>query len=548
MTFRARLIVVLLALAAIPLLVVAYGIRREMASQLDADGMRRVSAAGTALPIRLAQSLDADHRRLESLAADLAADNRLRTAIADSTTADRRLLIDWAAGAMRASGFTVLMLQDSSGRILSSGQFRNDFDRAAPAILRATTSSALHGAVLNARSGDVPLRALVTSATFVVRGASYTVTGGTSFDSARVAALSGEPTVTALLITGDAPVPEGAAVIVSLPYLDEWSASGVDSARIALLPDTGPTRALKANVTRWLSLTLGLALLAALALSALIGRLVSSPLVALSERTARLDLDRLDQRFATGREDEIGALERTLDALAGRLRASVTRLREAERAAVTGDLARQVNHDIKNGLAPIRNVLRHLAQTAEREPGTFAAVFAERKATLESSVDYLDALARNYARLSPTLTRGPTDPRPIVLDVAHGISGPKVELNVPDALPPVRADAVVIQRILENIVTNAVEALEGKPGTITIGAEAIGTDGERRVRFTVADTGRGMTREEVKHAFDDFHTTKEGGTGLGLSVVRRLLTDVNGAVHVKTAPGKGTTLTIEIPS
>ena len=125
---------------------------------------------------------------------------------------------------------------------------------------------------------------------------------------------------------------------------------------------------------------------------------------------------------------------------------------------------------------------------------------------------------------------------------------PIVETHVADALPPVRADAVVLQRILENVVANAVESLEGKPGKITLGAEAVGADGERRVRFTVADTGRGMTREELKHAFEDFHTTKTGGTGLGLSVVRRLLTAVNGSVHVKTAPGKGTTLTIEIPS
>jgi signal transduction histidine kinase len=223
-------------------------------------------------------------------------------------------------------------------------------------------------------------------------------------------------------------------------------------------------------------------------------------------------------------------------------------LREAERAAVTGDLARQVNHDIKNGLAPIRNVLRHLAQTAEREPGALAGVFAERLGTLESSVEYLDALARNYARLSPALSRGPTDPRPILLDVARGVTAVAVTVNVPDALPPVRADAVVLQRILDNLVSNAVDALEGRPGTVTIGAEAAGDGAERRVRITVVDTGRGMTREELKLAFDDFHTTKPSGTGLGLSVVRRLLTDVGGSMKVDTAPGQGTTFTIEIPS
>jgi signal transduction histidine kinase len=441
---------------------------------------------------------------------------------------------------MRLTGFAVLQVQDSSGRILSSGQFRNDYDRVAPLVP--------HAAVLDARSPSAPVRALVSTAKFTVRGTSYTVTGGASFDSVRVAALSPEPAVAALLVTTGAPAPDGAISAVTLLHVDETGTGGGDSARIILLPDAGPTRALKAGVVRWLLVTLGLTLLVAISIAALLGRLISQPIVALSERTAQLDLDRLDQRFASGRDDELGALERTLDALATRLRTSVARLREAERAAVTGDLARQVNHDIKNGLAPIRNVLRHLAQTAEREPGALAGVFAERLGTLESSVEYLDALARNYARLSPALSRGPTDPRPILLDVARGVTAVAVTVNVPDALPPVRADAVVLQRILDNLVSNAVDALEGRPGTVTIGAEAAGDGAERRVRITVVDTGRGMTREELKLAFDDFHTTKPSGTGLGLSVVRRLLTDVGGSMKVDTAPGQGTTFTIEIPS
>ena len=106
---------------------------------------------------------------------------------------------------------------------------------------------------------------------------------------------------------------------------------------------------------------------------------------------------------------------------------------------------------------------------------------------------------------------------------------------------------MVLRRILDNLVSNAVDALEGKPGTVTIGAQAIGIGADRRVRFTVADTGRGMTRQELDRAFDDFHTTKPNGTGLGLSVVRRLLTDVGGAVRAETAPGEGSTFTVDLP-
>jgi signal transduction histidine kinase len=70
---------------------------------------------------------------------------------------------------------------------------------------------------------------------------------------------------------------------------------------------------------------------------------------------------------------------------------------------------------------------------------------------------------------------------------------------------------------------------------------------ERRVRLAVSDTGRGMTRQELDRAFSDFFTTKVSGTGLGLSVVRRLVTDLGGSLRAETAPGEGSTFTVELP-
>src|SRR5207245_6862638 len=120
---------------------------------------------------------------------------------------------------------------------------------------------------------------------------------------------------------------------------------------------------------------------------------ISRPLTALAEQTARIDMDRLDVAFSSDRRDEIGALTRLLGAMTERLRAGAARLREAERRVAMGDLARQVNHDIKNGLIPIRNVFRHLAQVAREQPERLGAVVAERQETAESSVTYLAGLA-----------------------------------------------------------------------------------------------------------------------------------------------------------
>jgi len=112
-----------------------------------------------------------------------------------------------------------------------------------------------------------------------------------------------------------------------------------------------------------------------------------------------------------------------------------------------------------------------------------------------------------------------------------------------DGLPAVSADALVLRRVIENLVSNAVDSLDGKNGTVTVTTE----QGKGIVRIAVSDTGRGMSKAELDRAFGDFYTTKPGGTGLGLSIVRRLVLDSNGSLQVETEPGKGSTFVVEIP-
>src|SRR5207245_5650306 len=119
-----------------------------------------------------------------------------------------------------------------------------------------------------------------------------------------------------------------------------------------------------------------------------------------------------------------------------------------------------------------------------------------------------------------------------------------VGAELAEGLPRVSADALVLRRVIENLVSNAVDSLDGKNGTVTVTTER----GKGMVRIAVSDTGRGMTKTELDRAFNDFYTTKPGGTGLGLSIVRRLVLDSNGSLNVETEPGKGSTFIVEIPA
>ena len=204
-----------------------------------------------------------------------------------------------------------------------------------------------------------------------------------------------------------------------------------------------------------------------------------------------------------------------------------------------GDLARQVNHDVKNGLVPIRNVLRHFDEVARDQPASLAELYRERRGTLESSVAYLETLARNYARISPAPSREPCDVNALVEQLVHGGDpGGRLSAALGTAIPSVAADRLMLRRVLENLIGNAVESLDGREGRVTVSTEAVRAGAG--VRITVADTGRGMSREELDRAFDDFFTTKPGGTGLGLSIVRRLVLDLGGTLRIETEPGAGT--------
>jgi signal transduction histidine kinase len=554
-SFRTRLFVALVLAILIPLGALAYGVRTEMERRLTTEYESRMSSLVSVTTANLEGESQAVATRLRALASELATSDRFRLATVRGEPASRRYLLDYAAGAMKLSGLSLLQVQDSVGRILSSGHFRNEFDRLQPELPRLlTTVGGL--ALVRTRTPDTTVLALARVDSFQIGRNRFTLVGGTEAERRLIgpASQDGELSVGLDLHTGPAPVrAAGARVLreLPLPYVDLLAPKvEPDTAHLVITQSLGTVEALQRSVDRWFLVALAITVAVALIGAALLSARISRPLRDLAKKTAVIDLDRLDQSFDSDRSDEIGALSRLLGAMTERLRLSSARLREAERRAAVGDLARQVNHDIKNGLGPIRNVLRHLAQLIA-SPDQLAQVYQERRSTLESSVDYLETLARNYARLSPGLERGPQDVNAIVAQVIRGVAhdGTDLRTRLEEQLPPVQADGLMLRRILENLVGNAVDSVAGRPdGRVTIETRKTQAGGSTRVIIVVADTGPGMTPEQLDKISEDFYTTKPSGTGLGLSIVRRLILDLQGNLKIETEPGTGTRVSVELPA
>ena len=553
MTFRARLLVGFGAVVLVPLVVFGLRVRTVMANRLTATYQQRVASLVAVIRADLDRQSAGIATRLDALKGAIASDNRLRTAALQG--GERSYLLDYAGGAMRLAGLAMLQIQDDQGRIVSSGHFRNEYDQLEPDLPRLLAAAG-GTALVRARTAEAPFLAFARLDSLRLGGRRFTLVGGIAVDSSFLARLTPDSELTiAVIVPPDSvtQVDPATQVVSTLtrPFVAEGDSAGLYAARIVVTHSLGALTALRRGV----AVSFLVAVLAtgaiALLLAAWLSTRISRPLTALAAKTAAVDMDRLDVAFESDRADEIGTLTRLLGAMTERLRAGAARLREAERRLAVGDLARQVNHDIKNGLIPIRNVFRHLAQAVSEGPDRLAAAFRERQPTVESSISYLEGLASNYARLFPQPSGKPCDVNVVVRDTVArlGHTGQaELRIELADALTPARADPLVVRRILENLIGNALDSLASGEGRVTVSTEPV--DGGANgcgVRITVADTGKGMTKDELNRAFDDFYTTKPGGTGLGLSIVRRLVLDAGGALRVETQPRTGSRFFVELP-
>lgn len=571
MSFRTRLLIAFAVATLVSLTVLGVGVRRQLTTRLVAEHQARVESLARAAIQDLQRQNATIGTRLTTLGNSLADDNRFRSAMRGEP-ADRAYLLDWAGNAMRLAGLSMLQLQDSTGRILSSGQFRNEFDRVDSLLPRLLARTGDSLTIVSVRVPEGRFLALAREDSLNVAGRHLTLIGGVAIDRAMLARLTADSAMSLSLVTPNGMISSDSAVRAEsgsvsaeqrLAYIGA-SAGSSDSthavvasaagdsthageARLVVTHSDAELAALRADVNRWFAFAVGTAAVVALLLAAWMSAGLSRPIAALSKATSTIALEGPELELASDRDDEIGALARRFGAMGRRLRASAVKLRDAERRATVGEMARQVNHDIKNGLIPIRNVVQHLSQVQEREPAQLASVFAERKSTLESSIGYLDTLARNYARLTPAVARRSFDAGTVAREAAGSAShdGVSIQSRIAPALPPVFGDPVVLRRILDNLLRNAIESLPASGGSVALD---VARSGDGCVRVSVSDTGCGMTETELSRAFDDFHTTKSNGTGLGLSVVRRLASDLQANLRVESQPGRGTTFTLDLPS
>lgn len=573
MSLRSRIILATALSMLIPFLIISYLIRSGVKSRLTDMYIERVDNTATLVENDLSRRGHDLAAHLERLKAEVLNDNQFRLSLAQEDEELARYRIDYAGHLMELSGLSLLQIQKSDGHILSSGHFRNSYDQFEQSLASMPIRAEGVVTLVQARTAEGDLLALGQRLPFQIGEEELSLVGGIEVAGGFLAGLGDESNLQVQLRYPHEVRSEHLWIREHLLNTTE-STSTLNSddhfiidlelffvAPEGTVPERGtatlqighahaPLQSVLRNLDVWLAAFLLVIIIGSLLLAVWISGRISRPLRDLAEEVTAVDVDRLNVELSTDRKDEVGELSRFLAGMTDRLRSSVASLRDAERRAALADLARQVNHDIRNGFTPIRNVMRHLKQVARESPEDLGLVFRERQEQIESGLAYLEELSANYARMSPRQDRRPIDLNTIVKQVCADMSlGVRrtLKLRLEDRLPSILADPIGLRRVVENLVRNASESLEGEAGEVSVATSSTRKGERHLVTLIVADTGKGIDPEDKNRVFEHFYTTKEDGTGLGLSIVRRLVSDFDGRISLESEPGKGTRFAIQFP-
>jgi nitrogen fixation/metabolism regulation signal transduction histidine kinase len=235
----------------------------------------------------------------------------------------------------------------------------------------------------------------------------------------------------------------------------------------------------------------------------------------------------------------------------------ITVMLQAQREAAWGEVARRLAHEIKNPLTPIRlsaERMRHKllpsmnekdAQLLDRGTETIVQQVEAMKEMVNAFSEY--ARAPRFEMAEVNLNQLVTEVTDLYRAQVAG-RGVKLEVKLEPAVTILVADRGRLRQLLHNLLTNAVEALEGQAdGAITVAARLADRKGEEVVEIAVEDNGPGFQRELIGQVFDPYVTTKPRGTGLGLAIVRKIVEEHGGHVEADNRAGGGARVRVELP-
>ncbi len=286
-----------------------------------------------------------------------------------------------------------------------------------------------------------------------------------------------------------------------------------------------------------------IAIILIIILSAFLANRISSPIRKLTKATesvAEGDLSIEVQEFQKG---EVGDLVKGFNLMIRQLKKSQTELAELERENAWKEMARQVAHEIKNPLTPMKLAVQQLVIAYKDRSVKFDSIFDRVSKTIINQIDTLSNIASEFSSFArmpkPKLEKinlilSLEEVRNLFIDEKVNIS---LSYNDEDII--VEADKDHFKRTFINLIRNSIQA---KANTIDLKIET----NEHDVNIRICDNGKGIPEELISRIFEPNFTTKEKGMGLGLKLAKKFLESINARIFIESSGDKGTCILISM--
>lgn len=287
----------------------------------------------------------------------------------------------------------------------------------------------------------------------------------------------------------------------------------------------------------------------AVVISLIVGNYVTRPLQLIRDQFSNVKLDKRNEKITYNRDDELGSLINEYNLMLDKLAESVNKLAQSERESAWKEMAQQIAHEIKNPLTPMKLSIQHLYKSWQDNAPDWEARLSKTTTSLIQQIDSLAAIASAFSDFAkfPVPSNESVELVKLIKDtVALFVTQTdfQIDFNHPEKPCYVLADPKQLSRVMVNLLNNAIQAIPvGIMGIITITLKQVGSD----YHVLINDNGIGIPEEQKIKIFSPNFTTKSGGTGLGLAMVKNIIDSTKGSISF-TSDDQGTTFEIRLPA
>ncbi|MFN6013972.1 MAG: sensor histidine kinase, partial [Flavobacteriales bacterium] len=284
-------------------------------------------------------------------------------------------------------------------------------------------------------------------------------------------------------------------------------------------------------------------------LAVFISNWLTAPLRLLQENFANIRFGKANSRISYNKEDEIGALVKDYNQKLDELEYTAQQLAQSERESAWREMAKQVAHEIKNPLTPMKLSIQQLLRVYDPKDPDSEKKLQKVAGSIIEQIDALTNIANEFSNFAkmPRPAEISLDLLPLlenVIEVFRQEINCKIAFNKTENSMMIRADKDQMVRTFNNLIKNAIQSIpEDREGLIRISVKK----NEQKVRIEVADNGCGIPVAMRSKIFVPYFTTKSTGTGLGLAMVRQIVENHRGTIDFESTENVGTTIIINFP-